>query len=102
MPGWGAILCRGISIAPPGSRLGSQPAQDHRLEIELAAAFAQYVIAKGSIAINGISLTVAELEPASFVVWIIPHTLPTPISASFLPAPWSTWSLTYSRNIWSD
>ena len=29
---------------------------------------------KGSIAINGISLTVAEVLPKSFVAWIIPHT----------------------------
>ncbi len=48
---------------------------DHRLEIELPSAFAGYVAFKGSIAIDGISLTVAEVRPASFVVWIIPHTL---------------------------
>ena len=30
---------------------------------------------KGSIAIDGISLTVAEVGDESFVVWIIPHTL---------------------------
>ena len=29
---------------------------------------------KGSIAVNGISLTVAEVLPRSFTVWIIPHT----------------------------
>jgi riboflavin synthase len=48
---------------------------DARLEIELPAEFNRYVAAKGSIAINGISLTVAELLPASLVTWIIPHTL---------------------------
>jgi riboflavin synthase len=32
---------------------------DHRLEIELPANFARYIAPKGSIAINGISLTVA-------------------------------------------
>ena len=47
---------------------------DIRLEIELPTEFARYVVAKGSIAINGISLTVAEILPKSFVVWIIPHT----------------------------
>ena len=36
--------------------------------------FAHYAAFKGSIALNGISLTIAELQPASFVVWIIPHT----------------------------
>ncbi|HEY3902174.1 MAG TPA: riboflavin synthase [Chthoniobacter sp.] len=48
---------------------------DHRLEIALPAEFARYVAFKGSIAIDGISLTVAELREKSFVVWIIPHTL---------------------------
>ena len=33
-----------------------------------------YVASKGSIAINGISLTVADVLPKSFVVWIIPYT----------------------------
>jgi riboflavin synthase len=47
---------------------------DHRLEVQLPAEFAHYVVNKGSIAINGISLTVAEVLPKSFVVWIIPHT----------------------------
>jgi riboflavin synthase len=47
---------------------------DHRLEIELPPEFAHYVAYKGSVCINGISLTVAEILPASLVVWIIPHT----------------------------
>jgi riboflavin synthase len=48
---------------------------DYRLEIALPAEFARYVAFKGSIAIDGISLTVAEVHDSSFVVWIIPHTL---------------------------
>lgn len=47
---------------------------DLRLDIELPPDFAQYVAYKGSIAVNGISLTVAEVLPKSFAVWIIPHT----------------------------
>jgi riboflavin synthase len=47
---------------------------DFRLEIELPEAFAHYVARKGSIAVNGISLTVAEVLQKSFVVWIIPYT----------------------------
>ena len=35
----------------------------------------RYLIVKGSIAIDGISLTVAEVEEDSFAVWLIPHTL---------------------------
>lgn len=48
---------------------------DHRIEIALPAEFAHLVAFKGSIAIDGISLTVAEVRESSFVVWIIPHTL---------------------------
>ncbi len=48
---------------------------DHRLEIALPAESARYVAFKGSIAIDGISLTVAEVGATSFVVWLIPHTL---------------------------
>ncbi len=47
---------------------------DHRLEVELPPDFARYVVSKGSIAVNGISLTVAEVSDRSFAVWIIPHT----------------------------
>ena len=47
---------------------------DFRLEIKLPKAFAHYVAYKGSIAVNGISLTVAEVLSKSFVVWIIPYT----------------------------
>ncbi len=48
---------------------------DQRLEIALPAEFAKLVAFKGSIAVDGISLTVAEVCAESFVVWIIPHTL---------------------------
>jgi riboflavin synthase len=48
---------------------------DLRIEVALPREFARYVVFKGSIAINGISLTVTEITPKSFAVWIIPHTL---------------------------
>ena len=48
--------------------------EDYRLEIDLPPDFAHYAAYKGSVAINGISLTVAELLQKSFAVWIIPHT----------------------------
>lgn len=47
---------------------------DHRLEVEMPSDFAHYVAYKGSVAVNGISLTVAELSPDTFATWIIPHT----------------------------
>jgi len=47
---------------------------DFRLEIELPPEFANFIASKGSIAVNGISLTVAEIFPKSFAVWIVPYT----------------------------
>ena len=47
---------------------------DYRLEVALPGDFAHYLAFKGSVAVNGISLTVAEKRPDAFVCWIIPHT----------------------------
>lgn len=52
----------------------SQHGADWRFEIALAREARGYVVAKGSIAVDGISLTVAEVSEASFTCWIIPHT----------------------------
>ena len=62
-----------IDCASPIIAFDKQGA-DFRLEAELPAEFAQYVARKGSIALDGISLTVAEVLRNSFVVWIIPYT----------------------------
>ena len=48
---------------------------DHVLEITAPKEILRYVILKGSIAIDGISLTVAGVGKKSFCVWIIPHTI---------------------------
>jgi riboflavin synthase len=43
--------------------------------VRLPAETARYLISKGSIAIDGVSLTVAEVEEGAVAVWLIPHTL---------------------------
>jgi len=48
---------------------------DLNLIIALPEAGARYLIEKGSIAVNGVSLTVASLREDRFGLWIIPHTL---------------------------
>jgi len=45
-----------------------------RITIELAEALTQSIIPKGSIAVDGISLTVVDLTKTTFTVSIIPHT----------------------------
>ena len=47
---------------------------DHVLEITPAIDLMRYIVQKGSIALDGISLTVADVAEKSFTVWIIPHT----------------------------
>lgn len=53
----------------------SRHGQDHRLEVEFPAKHHGLVIPKGSICLDGISLTAAETGAASITCWIIPHTL---------------------------
>jgi riboflavin synthase len=48
--------------------------QDHVLEIAAPAEVMRYLVFKGSITVDGISLTVATLKKKSFRIWIIPHT----------------------------
>jgi len=45
------------------------------LEIEVPSDFKKYLIPKGSVAVEGISLTIAEIKNNSFRVNIIPYTL---------------------------
>ena len=48
--------------------------EDHQLEIGAAPEVMRYIIWKGSVAVDGISLTVASVSRKSFGIWIIPHT----------------------------
>jgi len=48
--------------------------RDRVLDIRAPANVTQYVIPKGSIAVDGISLTVAGVDEKSLRIWIIPHT----------------------------
>jgi riboflavin synthase len=75
-----------------GDRLGGHVVQGHvdgvgtvravardgfarRIEIEAPADLLRYVVSKGSVAVDGVSLTIAELDDASFTVSLIPETL---------------------------
>ena len=49
--------------------------KDHYLRVRIPSEFNRYIVHKGSIAVDGISLTVAEVTGDAFAVWIIPHTL---------------------------
>ncbi len=73
--------------AEVGDRLGGHIVQGHvdglatvveageRLRLSLPAELARYVVEKGSIAIDGVSLTVAGLTDSDVEIALIPHTL---------------------------
>lgn len=53
------------------------------LEISVPEKFMTFVIPKGSITIDGVSLTVNEVHPKGFRLTIIPHTLEKTLIASY-------------------
>jgi riboflavin synthase len=58
-----------------GQILALEPAgASHRLEVRVSASLAPLIAAKGSIAIDGISLTVNEAGADRFALNVIPHT----------------------------
>ena len=59
-------LGRVISITPEGG--------SHRIEVEAPAPLHRYIAAKGSITVDGVSLTVNAVEGQVFWLNIIPHT----------------------------
>jgi len=49
--------------------------ESHRLEIDAPPDLARYILRKGSITVNGVSLTVNQVNGARFTLNLIPHTL---------------------------
>jgi riboflavin synthase len=77
---------------PLGGRLGGHLVQGHvdgvarlldrrpvgggeELRVELPADLQRYLVEKGSVTVDGVSLTVAGLGPGWFAVALVPHTL---------------------------
>lgn len=48
--------------------------RDHVLDVAAPVAVRRYLVHKGSVALDGISLTVAAVTRRGFRIWIIPHT----------------------------
>lgn len=48
--------------------------KDYYVRVRVPAGMTRYIVHKGSIAMDGISLTIAEVTDSAFAVWIIPHT----------------------------
>jgi len=65
----GHIDCKG-KVASIGNKLGGL-----RLGISFPAEFKRYLVPKGSIAVDGVSLTVVDIKDSTFTLVLIPHTL---------------------------
>jgi len=52
----------------------SRAGQDWELQAEVPAGMERYVVPKGCVALDGISLTIGRVKGRKFNVWIIPHT----------------------------
>ncbi len=55
--------------------IDSEPEGGAVFEVDLAADLMRYIVEKGSIAIDGISLTVAGMDASRVTIAVIPHTL---------------------------
>jgi riboflavin synthase len=60
-------------------------ARSVRMQFRAPAALARYVARKGSICVDGVSLTVNSVEGANFDVNLVPHTLAVTILDSYRP-----------------
>jgi riboflavin synthase len=70
----GHLVTGHVDFTAAVKRLTPRP-PGRRLEVALPSGFRPYFVAKGSVAVNGASLTVAAVGPASFEAEIIPATL---------------------------
>ena len=59
--------------------------EGERLTIEAPAEILRYCVEKGSIAVDGVSLTIAALDEASFTVALVEHTLEVTTLGSLQP-----------------
>jgi len=66
-------------------RAVSRDPEDVRVEIEIPAPLRRYVAEKGSLAVDGVSLTVAAFRDPVAVVALVPYTLSHTIASEYTP-----------------
>jgi riboflavin synthase len=73
------LACSTLGAMRVGDRVNLEPAMGNgggrELRFRVRAELLRYVAEKGSVAINGVSLTVAGLDESGFCVALIPETL---------------------------
>jgi riboflavin synthase len=58
---------RVVSLEPEG--------EGARLTVEASPELSRYLVEKGSVTVEGVSLTVAEIAGTTFAIALVPHTL---------------------------
>ena len=77
-------------------------ARSTRMGIQMAPELMRYAARKGSMTVDGTSLTVNEISDSAFFVNIVPHTLERTIMGNIRrSARGSIWKWTWWRAIWS-
>ena len=75
----GHVDCTGKVVSRTGD------AHSIRLAFEIPKAYARYVAKKGSVCVDGVSLTVNEVSGNAFELNIIPHTAQSTIIGDYAP-----------------
>jgi riboflavin synthase len=65
----------GVGVVATLARVADDAGGSYTLAVDAPAALARYIASKGSIAVQGVSLTVNAVEGRRFAVNLIPHTL---------------------------
>lgn len=65
----------GVAIVTAFDAASTEQASHRRLEAEVPPTLARYIVAKGSVALDGVSLTTNVATGVRFTVNLIPHTL---------------------------
>jgi riboflavin synthase len=71
----GGHIVQGHVDAVARVRLVEREGDGRRIVVEVPAELERYCVEKGSVALDGVSLTVADVVPGAIVVALVPHTL---------------------------
>ena len=75
----------GVGTVTRFAPVSGDPAGNHTLEIDAPVELARFIAPKGSIAVEGVSLTVNRVDGSRFDVNLIPHTLAATTLATLAP-----------------
>jgi riboflavin synthase len=76
----------GIGRVKSFARIGGKSGSDRLLSVELPENVYEYVVPKGSVAVDGVSLTVVDRKPGRVItITIVPFTIERTITGSYGP-----------------